>query len=435
MTSYSNRLVTRLLIICFVLSLYQFAKADFGGFVSLESLNYLEDLPHPTRQNDLQVDLGVKSTVKSKSLVFVVDGEARSQTQSQIPQNQFFAQAKEASIALKMYPITLKAGMNTYNWGIFDIYSPMDVISTQAYFDLLQSKKLSSPVVDVKFEGQSWSLQGLFIPSQTPHILPPEDSRWLPRKVLLDSSVEGLKLRLPDQFEYQYLADRRFDGAFTNNYGFRFSRRFTSADIHLSFFDGVATTPQFEIEASGQLSPTESNTLLIDSDVSLRALFYRVQTSGIQISYILGSYVFKLESTYSHSYGDALLYQKWSTQNAFGLERTITLFGYSSNLIFQGYYGKSDDIKGNLLSSSARLFDESLALALRIGFSTSSSLTFGSLYDLESKSGMVRMNYSFKLLSSLAAEFNIESIFGDEDSLLGSYKANSRARFKLVQRF
>jgi hypothetical protein len=254
-----------------LLSTAQADGFDFGIEAAAEPHVYFQTLPNPTRQQDQIVRVTPNAKYKVGSFRFQTKFTARTNSASKVPVERFLLNVSEAYLEAKAYPVNFKLGVNTYNWGYMDGFSPLDVVNTKIYLDLLNSEKRGCPAIDITFEQDTWSMQALYIPVQQTPVMPATDSRWLPRFFLVDTALEDITLKLPKEFDYLYDTEEVFDQALSNNYGLHFQKRLSDADVGLVYFEGVAPAPQFGIEVTGSLSPDEENTIIVDSDVRFEA--------------------------------------------------------------------------------------------------------------------------------------------------------------------
>ncbi len=419
------------IVIVYGLSFNARASASYGLELGIDYQNFFSELNQPTRKSDIIIETEAFAAKKWQSSEFKLRINARSNSQSDVESELLFINPKEAFWKYRSYPWQILIGFNTYNWGIFDLYSPADNLSPKSYLDLFNSQRIGSPVVDILFEKMNWSFQMIYIPYQSHPVLPAEDSRWLPREVLLDTSTEDLKLKLPEEFAYVYSREEVLKDAFRHNYGGRFTLRLDRSDIGLSFYEGLASTPNFFINVSGVLSPDEANTVLIDSDVELRAIYYKQRNSSFQLTQLIGPLIFRIETLYSDTLGSVLGVPAWSHQNAMGLEYSFRTFGKQLSLILNYYFGKSNEVADNLVSGSGNFFQNSLGFGSRLSLTSQSSMSLGGLFSLEDSGYFIQFTSESKLSRYFSFLVSIETIGGSQESFLGSFSKNDRIRGQL----
>ena len=416
--------------------LYQFcypAEFSFQGQLSYENHSYLSDLKEPTRAYDHIFHLAPELEVSGQKDRLVFKSHFRGNLSTEITEEQSFHNIQEAYWEYKNYPLRFRAGVDTYNWGTVDGYSPLDVANSKAFFNPLAAEKLGSPGLNLQLSWDSWRFEIFYIHQQRDSILPSADSRWLPREFLSNVSAAEATILLPSQFNYQYQSIIQLDNALKNNFGFRLGGRFSDFDFGLIHIDGMSVTPHLRLEITTSGTPISLDPLILQatSDVLLTPVFFRQRTTGFHGAWAPGSIIFKLEAAYT----DVLTKQNdipnWAIQYVAGIEKPISFFNKSLTFLFQYYHGKSDDLSENLISAGNRIFDNSALLALLLSLNSSSSLRVSALEDFNNDSGFYNLTLNVSLGSGWDVRFAVDVLEGKEDSLLGSYRSNDRFQTQL----
>ncbi len=402
------------------------AEVDFSGKVEVDLQSYFQELSAPTRTYDTIFNVEPQLQLRGAKDVIHVRPTLRSNPASSQAIEQFFVNINEAYWEFDSYPLRTRLGYNTFSWGIMDGYSPLEFGQSRVYFDPLNSEPLGSPSLEIKYNRDFFTFEGVYLPRQDLSQLPATDSRWLPRSLLVDTSTNGFDLRLPGQFNYYYLGDIELNQARANNFGLRLSARLSDFDFSVVHFDGVSPMPQFNIYASGSLDSQLPNTINVNSDVGLEPIYYRQRVSGGQVVWNPSSFILRLESAYTHVVSSSPNIPLWSLQSALGLEKSFTVGARTLTVLTQLYYGDSDLAKDNLISSSTRIFDRSGALGLRYSLSSITSILGGLVYDFSSDSYFVSASVDTKVLDTIGLSVRGESIQGADGTLLGSYNGNDR---------
>lgn len=408
------------------------AELSFTGQAEAEQHSYFSNLSGPTRKYDTIIRLQPRLSLKGQQDQIVIAPKLRSNLSSEQEKEDFLLNPAEIYWQYRHDWFRSRIGYNTYNWGIMEGYSPIDILNSKIYFDPLSAEKLGSPSVDLKVQFSNWSLQGVYIPKQPRSILPATDSRWLPREILINTAAAGQTLLLPGEFNYSYRNVIEEDDPRDHNFALRLNTTTSSVDFAVLHYQGNSPLPQFNIFATGTPHPTLPNTININSDIELQALLYKQRTTGGQITWSPGSWLLKLESIYTHTLADAPNIPRWSRQSALGIERSLYIGETSITLLLQGYSGDSDLGVDNLIGSSTRIFDESALLGLRFGFSTRTSLTLSALYDFANDSSFITSIFSTRLWRRFNLNITGTLIEGAEDSLLGSYNTNDRIKVTIA---
>lgn len=403
--------------------------------LQFEQHAYLEQAPEPTRQHDtifrFRPDLSWKSgkhTLKSSFLL-------RANTGSNVSEESFLLNVEELFYEYRPYPTRWRIGANTYNWGIIDGYSPLDVVNSRVFLDPLGSEKRGATVIDSLFEQDTWSVQALYIPIQQKPVLPATDSRWLPRSIVIDNSGEETQLISPQSLLFNYEEEKELDDAFSNNFALQAKKRLDFIDLGLVYFEGLAQTPQFEITATGTLIQTDPRIIQINPDVQLTPVYYKVRVAGAQFVIPVGNSIFRLESAYTDVISEVVGIPEWSHQSVLALESPFYFGSRSLTAMVQGYYGDSSIGKDNLVSSSSRIFDDSVALGFRYAHSSQNSLLAFAVYNISSESSYARMDWQISFNSWVSGSVVYENFEGNESTFLGTYDNNDRARVEIKVRY
>jgi len=115
-----------------------FAGADgFTGQLKSTTDDYPYHLGPPTQDLIPYLSLELSDKYKfRKSLRAQWKLFALSNTSSKSPPENFYGDIHEAFVEYRASDTKFRAGMNTVNWGVVDVFSPSDVVNTLAVFTL-----------------------------------------------------------------------------------------------------------------------------------------------------------------------------------------------------------------------------------------------------------------------------------------------------------
>src|SRR5690606_3176094 len=130
------------------------------------------------------------------------------------------------------------------NWGVVDVSSPSDVINSSVIFHPMRTLKRGAPAVQTIFNTDSFGFHAIYIPIRQRSLLPSEDSRWLPRTVLIDPQFGGVRAVIPKFMEYEIDPHQTLDHALEHNYGAKISTHLGSWDLQAFHVNGAATSPK-----------------------------------------------------------------------------------------------------------------------------------------------------------------------------------------------
>jgi len=413
-------------------------ETTFSGLIGIEEQYYSDELPEPTRQNDeliyFQPELDLKFNRRSR-MHFKPSVRANIST-DETPE-QVFLNVQEAYWEIKTHPLRLRLGQNTYNWGVLDGYSTLDIVNGRVMFNPLQAERRGAPTVDIQYEGDWLQLQLLYIPAQARTLMPSADSRWLPRDVLINTDSLDQVVLLPPSFRYFYLKKAELDDALSNNYGARLTSRWNDFDFSLMFFEGSSQMPQFTIVAPFVLvdpgDPVLGTPEVIQAtgDVGITPLYFRQRAVGGSIVWAPSDLILKLESTYVDSISKNPLISEWAWQNGVGIEYPWNIGTSSFTSVLQVYYGENKDPVDNMVSSAGRLFDRAAIFGTRWSLSTDFNCLFSFLYDYEFETNYLRLAMDYKFTDNFRIDIAGDFIDGDRGTFLGSYAKNDRYSLKL----
>ncbi|HMN69323.1 MAG TPA: hypothetical protein PKC28_12350, partial [Bdellovibrionales bacterium] len=277
------------------------AGASFSGSFRSSTDYYPE---HLGAQTDdlvpyLVLDLNGKHRLR-KNLRFQWRLYGLANLESESEPEQYYGDISEGFLEWKLSDLRWRLGVNTLNWGIVDVSSPMDVVNTPAFFHPTRIHKQGAPMVELDWKPERLGVHGIYIPKQRRAELPSTDSRWLPRSFLTNpGNAEGTVV-LPDFIEYRFGEPETLSKALDNNWGIRLTSNLGSFDFALMHFEGAAPSPKVRptIVADAGSTPTE---VVARSSIDLQVVSYRVRTSGFGFAWAGDNLIVRVESAYQHT--------------------------------------------------------------------------------------------------------------------------------------
>lgn len=436
-----------------ILSLYMLgifslllSNPSFGLSGKLESLTeyFPTNLRGPTSMVTPRLGLELDQDGKmNRHFRYSFKGTFQSNLASKYQPENYFADLYEAYVEWKpTRKFKTLIGWNTVNWGVLDIYSPMDVVNQHTYFDPLNTQKRGAPMVNLQWKPHGWEMSAIYIPFQAKAIFPADDSRWLPRSSLSNvnfnfNGEQGMA-QMPPSATYDIRNPVTLNSALNNNFGFNIVKHWDWLDLHALYFNGAASTPSFLLDITNApvtgLSPL---TVQLQNPVVLYPLFYRTQTSAFGFSATLGDVILRGESSYTSTVTPPSPYSvmPWTWQSGIGLEKNWEIGPYTVTQIVHYYYGKYPTQSDNLPSSGYRLFDNSGMIGFRWAI-TDEKFFYGSiLYNINQQGFFWIAGYQQKLTDSLQWDISWRDISAAKDGLLKTYDKNDHAVMDLVYFF
>jgi hypothetical protein len=335
----------------------------------------------------------------------------------------------EAFIEKKIRKFKFRAGMDTLNWGVVDVSSPSDTVNTSALFQPLRTLKRGAPMLEASYDREAFSVDAVYIPVQRRPVLPAEDSRWLPRKVLVNINTDILgNIELPDPISYNYDPPIDLKNSLINNYGAKIASHLGQLDLQATYFEGAAPSPKVRGDF------TLNNNVVV-SPIHVAPVNYRVRTTGVGFVWAREKWIFRGESAYQSTINDNPVLQPWSNSNVLAAETNLELGSSTMTLLGQYYYARNPQAADNLISSTYRLFDRTAVLGARWAYSEKTLITASSLYETQTKGVYWSLGFERKITDSLKWALSYRDFSGREDGLLKTYDKNDHFSFELTYYF
>lgn len=432
------------IFIFFILSFGPSAYASYSGTLKSSTDIYPAHLGEPTDDvvPYLILDANGKNKI-SKKLRFQWHLYGLSNPESDYAPEKLYADLPEANLEWKASSsLRFRAGMNTVNWGVTDLSSPSDVVNPSAFFHPLRIIKRGSPMIEADYDREIVRVHAIYIPRQQKSLLPSEDSRWLPRKFLLNVNTDYGRIGLPDFFEYEIGKDEVLtngskhytlsNNALDHNAGLRLSSHLGSLDLYAMHFEGAAPQPKVrpDITIVSQGSGFEAQ-----SPIRLRPLFYRVRTTSGGFVLAREKWIFRAESAYQHTISEDPLLQPWSWASVAAIETNLDIGSSSMIILLQYYYTVNPQAADNMISSSYRLFDRTAVIGSRWSLSEKWTITMSLLYESVDKGLFALAGFENKLSDSLRWGLSWRDFSAQEDGLLKTYDKNDHANLELTYYF
>jgi hypothetical protein len=410
--------------------------ASFNGTLKSSTDKYPYTLGEPTADliPYLSLDLGGKHKF-TKKFRFQWKGVALANLESESSPEKFYGDLPEGFFELRSSAeFKVRLGMNTVNWGVVDISSPMDVVNTSAFFHPMRSMKRGAPMLELDWDKEVFGVHALYIPRQQRALLPSADSRWLPRKFLVNVTNGYERIVLPEFLEYDFDEPETLDRALDHNAGLRLSSHLGSVDLYAMHFEGSAPSPKVRptIVVDPGSTPTEG---IARSPIHLAPVSYRVRTSGFGFVWAGESLIFRGESAYQHTISDDPLVQPWSWQSVAALETNMSAGSSTITWLLQYYYTKNPQSPDNLISSSYRLFDRTALLGMRWPISEKVLITGSVLYEENAHGTFGLLGFEHKYTDTLKWGLSWRDFYAPEDGLIKTFDRNDHATLDLIYIF
>ena len=428
----ARRLLLAVIGVWFSLSAQNSAAASFSGQLKSSTDVYPHDYGPPTETVSpyLSLDLNGKHKL-SKRLRWQARALILTNTLAKSAPEKLYGDLPEAFMEYKSSGIKLRGGMDTVNWGLVDISSPADTVNPTFMFHPLRTLRRGAPMLEALWDNDNISLHAIYIPRQQRPLLPSSDSRWLPRDLLLNLQYLGNRILLPQTIEYTLNSPKTLDHALDHNAGLKLMGHFGRLDLQATHFEGAAPSPRIAPTFKG----TWGQTIQAESPVGLAPVAYRVRTSGIGAAWAAESFILRLETAYQHTISKSPLLSPWMWSNVLALETKFDIGSTSANWLLQFYYTKNPQAADNFVTSSYRLFDQTVVTGARWSISDNVNVMLSALYEAKSRGLFAMAGFEQKLNDALKWSLAWRDFSAAKDGLLKTFAGNDHACLELIYYF
>ncbi len=328
----------------------------------------------------------------------------------------------------------LRLGMNTLNWGVVDIFSPSDMANPVVLFTPTRVIKRGTPMLEAQWDNSTFGFHAFYSPWQQSPLLPSMDSRWLPRKLLLNVQFGSTRILIPNNLEYTREQTTNLNNALNHNAGLKFSAHLGGMDMQLAHIEGVAPSPKVRPTITLAGSATGRD-LEAQSPIGLGIVNYRVRTSSMGLTWAREKWIYRFESAYQHTISNNDLLQPWSWANVFAIETNMDVGTSTITWLAQFYYTQNPQSPDNLISSNYRLFERTGIVGGRWAYSDTLTLTASILYETRQQGAFASVGFEQKLSDSLKWGLSYRDFSAAQDGLLKTYDRNDHASMDLLYYF
>jgi hypothetical protein len=311
-----------------------------------------------------------------------------------------------------------------------DLVNPSDVVHSKNWVDPTAPVTQSSAGISLSQEKSEWSWEFLYVPRQTPPVLPGSHSPWLPRKNRLPIESENTEIRIPDDVEYQYLGAKTLNDALNHNIALKLKRSSDEFDAQFLYYNGLSHSPYLLTQVTGNLLSMNPQIIEVNSTVKLIPLYYRHQVLAGTFNIPLDSWGIHGGMNWQKPQGTDARVPGETTLFVMGLERSFeTKLGTVTGIL--DYVRQKRQIE-NQISFLRSIMEEAVTGGARIPLGEETQIFAGCLYDLAGRSSMVKASIGHRVSSSLSVEFQGQVLNGPGDTLLGLYRSYDSYQLKLI---
>jgi FimV-like protein len=261
-----------------------------------------------------------------------------------------------------------KAGIDTLFWGVTESQHLVDVINqSDVVAGVELEAKLGQPLLQLRRSGAAGTLDLFVLPYFRERLFPSPQGRLSPP--------------LPVNHDLAWYESS--SGKHNLDVALRYSQRFSGLDLGLSFFSGNNREPVLVAEPTGELRP----------------LYYQMEQYGLDLLWVQGEWLWKLESIYRRS-GP---FDYVAATGGFEYTR-VGIFGQSWDLGWLAEYQYDSRGEAATLPGQNDLF---LGWRLALNDIAGTEFLFGVLQDLDQRqSRSLKLEGSLRLTDSLRLSVN-----------------------------
>jgi len=408
-------------------------QVETNGFVEIDHISFFKnaDAPKINSRNQAILQTEFLATVNDKAAAYSAV-EFRDD-QSDPSRNRVYLD--EAYIDYFSANFDLRLGKQIIVWGKADGINPTDNITPWDFSDILDTDDERIGVVGLKtdFYIGNWSLEGVVVPTFTPSVLPPQNSRWFPEfpsmipnpyypvlgPPFLQATYAFLEPMLPDaNFQSAQLA-----GKISSSVG--------GWDFSLSYYYGYDDLPTYR-----QSQSLEGDSLV----VLLQPRYFHRDALGGDFATALGKWGLRGEAAYFFTAdpdGSDPEIDDPYFQYVIGIDRTLSNVIGDNNLfvLMQWIQEIPKFDTGYHIYDLNHIFQKSISVKLEYESGAFSKISLEGVYNLKKGDYYIHPGFSYQLSDGVELKLTADILGGDSDSFFGSFRDNKRLQARMKYSF
>ena len=328
------------------------------------------------------------------------------------------------SICSKTGSFDITLGKQLISWGTTDGINPVNNINPTDYTDLLDTEEERIGVYALRLQ---WfmnmsDIDLLYVPVASFGVLPATNSRWFPSPEMM-----GIPPNLERETPILFRSNAPEKTLKTGEFGIRYRKRFSAADIGLSYYNGYDHLPELTPDMS-QFDPSAPQLVLIEN-------YRRQQVIGAECVVLLPwGIALRGESALFFPEENNLTNNSY-LQTVTGVDKNFALNNSSLTIIAQYIY--DHNLEGNHYEKFdlRHLFTNSPMANIEWTFNYGLTMSLLGIYNLDSKDYYISPKVSFTMNSGLCIELQSDIMGGNNESFFGNFSSNNRVRAKMTYKF
>lgn len=394
---------------------------DFSGKVHYSHFSYFNTQKNKINNRNeglLQIQLASK---RESALQWKAVSELREDFSDE-SRNRFWLDELWAKQQIGSLDVTI--GKQLISWGTTDGINPVNNINPTDYTDLLDTEEERIGLYALRLQ---WFLNMadidlFYVPVATFGVLPATNSRWFP-----STEMMGLPAALGSGIPISLRSNAPESTLKTGELGVRYRKRFSGADIGLSYYKGYDHLPELTPDMS-RFDPNSPQLVLIED-------YRRQQVVGAEWVVLLPwgmalrgeSALFIPEE--SNSTNDPYI------QNVAGIDKNFALNNSSLTIIAQYIYDHNLEGKAYEKFNLRHLFTNSPMTNIDWSFNNGFAMCLLGIYNIDSNDYYLSPKVSYTANSGLSFELQADIMGGETVSFFGNYSFNNRVRAKMSFKF
>jgi hypothetical protein len=380
--------------------------------------NVQENKINSRNEGLLQIQLASK---RESTLQWKAVSELREDL-SDASRNRFWLDELWAKQQIGSFDVTL--GKQLISWGTADGINPINNINPTDYTDLLDTEEERIGVYALRLQ---WFLNMadidlLYVPLASFGVLPATNSRWFP-----STEMMGIPAALGSGMPISFRSNTPESTLKSGELGIRYRKRFSGADIGLSYYMGYDHLPELTPDMS-QFDPSAPQLVLLEN-------YYRQQVFGVEWVVLLPwGMALRSESALFLPDGNNSTNNRY-IQTVAGIDKNVSLNNSSLTIIAQYIYDHNLEDKAYGKFDLRHLFTNSPMANIDWVFNKGVSISLFGIYNIDSKDYYLSPKVSYTANSGLCFELQADMMGGETGSFFASYSFNNRVRAKMSYRF
>ncbi len=383
----------------------------------------------PSEKGGLSTNLNLENKINSQWR-FRSDSWIRSDFFARDARENFQFVPKNLYLQRKTKSLTYRFGYQTLQLDGPDLVNPADIVHAKNWVDPTAPVAMSSAGISLSDESDEWNWEVLYVPRQTPPVLPGAHSPWLPRKNRLPIESADTEIRIPDNVEYQYLGAKTLNHALNHNISLKVQRKTDVLETQFLYYNGLSQSPYLLTRVTGTLLSVNPDVIQVSSPVKLIPLYYRQHAVAGTFNLPMGSWAIHGGMNYLKPQGSDERIPKETTLGVMGFEKSLeTSFGMVTGILD---YVRQKRQNADQISFLRSIMEEAVTGGVRIPIGEETQIFAGGLYDLVGHSSLYKISATRRMTNSLSVEAQGQMLQGPKKTLIGLYQNYDSYQVRLV---